>query len=66
MASEETVTLTRTEYDALISRNDELEDRLAALDARRRDSCAPRSCSRHNSWSETYPCVSQPPGSYIA
>ena len=31
MASEETVTLTRTEYDALISRNDELEDRLAAL-----------------------------------
>ena len=33
MASEETVTLTRTEYDALISRNDELEDRLAALDA---------------------------------
>ena len=33
MASEETVTLTRTEYDALISRNDEFEDRLAALDA---------------------------------
>ena len=33
MTSEETVTLTRTEYDALISRNDELEDRLAALDA---------------------------------
>ena len=28
MASEETVTLTRTEYDALISRNDELEDTL--------------------------------------
>ena len=33
MTSEETVTLTRREYDALISRNDELEDRLAALDA---------------------------------
>ena len=33
MTSEETVTLTRTEYDALINRNDELEDRLAALDA---------------------------------
>ena len=33
MTSEETVTLKRTEYDALISRNDELEDRLAALEA---------------------------------
>ena len=33
MASDETVVLTRTEYDALIDRNDELEDRLAALDA---------------------------------
>ena len=33
MTSEETVTLTRTEYEALISRNDELEDRLAAMDA---------------------------------
>ena len=33
MTSEETVTLTRTEYDALINRNDELEDMLAALDA---------------------------------
>ena len=42
MTSEETVTLTRTKYDALISRNDELEDRLAALDADDGDSCAPR------------------------
>ena len=33
MTNEDTVTLTRTEYDALINRNDELEDRLAALDA---------------------------------
>ena len=33
MTSEETITLTRTEYDALISRNDELEDRLATLEA---------------------------------
>ncbi len=33
MASEETITLTRTEYDALISRNLELEDRLVALEA---------------------------------
>lgn len=33
MTSEETVTLTRMEYDTLISRNDELEDTLAALDA---------------------------------
>ncbi len=33
MTSEETVTMTRTEYNALISRNDELEDRLAALEA---------------------------------
>ena len=33
MTSEETVTLTRREYDALIERNSELEDRLAAFDA---------------------------------
>ena len=33
MASEKTVTLTQTEYDALVQRCDELEDRLAALDA---------------------------------
>ena len=33
MTSEETVTMTRTEYNALISRNDELEDRLVALEA---------------------------------
>ncbi len=33
MTSEETVTLTRREYDALVERNGELEDRLAALDA---------------------------------
>ena len=33
MTSEETITLTRTEYDALVSRNDELEDRLVALEA---------------------------------
>ena len=33
MTSDETVVLTRTEYDALIDRNEELEDRLAALDA---------------------------------
>ena len=33
MTSEETVTLTRKEYDALVNRNDELEDKLAALDA---------------------------------
>ena len=33
MASAETITLTRAEYDALIARHDELEDRLAALEA---------------------------------
>ena len=33
MTSEETINLTRTEYDALVSRNDELEDRLVALEA---------------------------------
>ena len=33
MTSEETVTLTRAEHAALIERNSELEDRLAALDA---------------------------------
>lgn len=33
MTSEETVTLTRKEYDALIERNRELEERLAALKA---------------------------------
>ena len=33
MTSEGTVTMTRAEYVALIERNSELEDRLAALDA---------------------------------
>ena len=33
MTSVETVTLTRAEYDALVNRNDELEDKLAALEA---------------------------------
>ena len=33
MTSEETITLTRAEYAALIERNSELEDRLAAIDA---------------------------------
>ena len=33
MANTETITLTRVEYNALIARNEELEDRLAALDA---------------------------------
>ena len=33
MTSAETITLTRKEYDALVARNSELEDRLAALDA---------------------------------
>ena len=33
MTSEETITLTRAEYVALIERNNELEDRLAAVDA---------------------------------
>ena len=33
MVGDETVVLTRTEYDALIDRNEDLEDRLAALDA---------------------------------
>ena len=33
MASAETITLTRAEYDTLVARNEELEDRLAALDA---------------------------------
>ena len=33
MTSEETVTLTRQEYEALIERNSELEDMLAARDA---------------------------------
>ena len=33
MTSEETITLTRKEYDALVERNSELEDRLAAVDA---------------------------------
>ena len=33
MASEETITLTRREYNALIERNSQLEDMLAAWDA---------------------------------
>ena len=33
MTSEETIVLTRKEYNALLERNNELEDRLAALDA---------------------------------
>ena len=33
MTSEETITLTRREYDALIERNSQLEDMLAAQDA---------------------------------
>ena len=33
MASEETITLTRMEYNALIERNSQLEDMLAARDA---------------------------------
>ena len=33
MTSEETITMTRKEYDALVERNSELEDRLAAIDA---------------------------------
>ncbi len=33
MVREKTVTLTRSEYDALVQRRDELEDRLAAVDA---------------------------------
>ena len=33
MADTGTITLPRAEYDALIARNEELEDRLAALDA---------------------------------
>ena len=33
MTSEETIVLTRQEYNALLERNSELEDRLAALDA---------------------------------
>ena len=33
MPSAETVTLTRAEYDALVARNEELEDILAALQA---------------------------------
>ena len=33
MTSEEIVTLTRREYDALIERNGQLEDMLAAQDA---------------------------------
>ena len=33
MTSEETITLTRREYDALVERNSQLEDMLAAQDA---------------------------------
>lgn len=33
MASEQTIILTRNEYDALLERNSELEDQLAALEA---------------------------------
>ncbi len=33
MTNTETVTLTRAEYDALVTRNEDLEDRLAALQA---------------------------------
>ena len=33
MSAHETVTLTRAEYDALIERNSQLEDRLAAAEA---------------------------------
>ena len=33
MTDTNTITLARTEYDALISRNEELEDRLLAMQA---------------------------------
>lgn len=33
LSKTDTITLPRTEYDALISRNEDLEDRLAAFDA---------------------------------
>ena len=33
MTSEETITITRNEYDALVERNSQLEDMLAARDA---------------------------------
>ena len=33
MASEQTIILTRNQYDALLERNSDLEDRLAALEA---------------------------------
>ena len=47
MTSEKTITLTRREYDALIERNSQLEDMLAAQDADDGDACAPRGRSRH-------------------
>ncbi len=33
MTDTDTITLSRTEYDALVSRNEELEDRLLAMEA---------------------------------
>ena len=62
MTSEETIVLTRQEYNALLERNSELEDRLAALDAD--DGCAgpSRGGPRHYGRQEAHPRLSEPSG----
>ena len=41
MTSEETITMTRKEYEALIERNSQLEDMLAGPGRGRRRACSP-------------------------
>ena len=65
MTSEKTITLTRREYDALIERNSQLEDMLAAQDADdgvRVGEQSPRGRSRHYAGEGSHPGVSEPPG----
>lgn len=65
MASEQTIILTRNEYEAPLERNSELEDRLAALEA---DDgvCPPRCCTCHHQRQGAYRRLSEPSGHHIA
>ena len=66
MTSDETVVLARTEYDALIDRNEELEDRLAALDADDGSRVPHHGGSRHHARQESRPGVPKPPWRHTA
>ena len=57
MSSEETVTLTRAEYEALLNHSSELEDRLAALDAEDGSRVPHGGGCGYHSRQKSYPCV---------